>query len=58
MPVAFVHEIGGPAGYGKDGGFATLENATPFPFFASHDGGGPSLSENLPRNLLGNQGTA
>ena len=55
-PAAFMHEIGGPAGCGKDGAFATLENAARFPLFPSHDGGGPSLSGNPPQNLLGNRG--
>ena len=43
-PADFAREISGAEGCGKDGGFATLENASRFPLSHSHGGGGSSLS--------------
>jgi putative transposase len=37
-PAEFAREVGGEKGCGKDGGFATLENATRFPLSHSHGG--------------------
>ncbi len=41
-PEEFAREIGGEKGCGKDGGFATLENAPRFPLSHSRDGDGLS----------------
>ena len=43
-PAEFAAEIGGEKGCGKDGGSATLENASRFPLSHSHGDGGPSLT--------------
>ncbi len=41
-PDEFAREVGGGKGCGKDGGFATLENASRFPLSHSHGGDGLS----------------
>ena len=43
-PAEFAREVGGEKSCGKDGGFATLENASRFPLSHSPDGGGPVLT--------------
>lgn len=40
-PEEFAREMGGEKGCGKDGGFATLENASRFPLSHSHGDDGP-----------------
>jgi putative transposase len=44
-PEEFAREMGGEKGRGKDGGFATLENATRFPLSHRHGGDGQSTSD-------------
>jgi putative transposase len=44
-PEEFAREIGGENGCGKDGGFATLENAPRFPLSHSHGGDGLSTCD-------------
>lgn len=43
-PDEFAARSGGEKGCGKDGGFATLENASRFPLSHSHDGRGPAFA--------------
>ncbi len=43
-PAEFAAEIGGEKGCGKDGGSATLENASRFPLSYSHGDGAPILA--------------
>lgn len=51
-------EIGGGESCGKDGGFASLENAARFPLSHSHDGGDRSLSGEIvtQQNQFGTEG--
>ena len=44
-PTEFAREVGGEKDCGKDGGFATLENASRFPLSHSHGDGGLSTSD-------------
>ncbi len=44
-PQEFAREMGGEKGCGKDGGFATLENASRFPLSHSSGDDGPSTSD-------------
>jgi putative transposase len=46
-PEEFARAVGGEAGCGKDGGFATLENALRFPLSHSRGGDGTSASVSL-----------
>jgi len=46
-PAAFAAKLRGEDGCGKDGGFATLENAARFPLSHSRGDSGPSLSEEI-----------
>ena len=46
-PAAFAAKLRGEDGCGKDGGFATLENAARFPLSHRRGDSGPSLSEEI-----------